>query len=144
MKTILTGSQAFFSGVAGFAAKDKDVLIPVNPEDARGFQWMRQTSNGSMCRLEVVMRPKEELLAHAVEVSQSLALGKFLTPAFAEAIGLGVNELSLLQPLRDNLDAKHAYQGIIYDAYIENGAFTLTDAQRQQAYEVYTAARKTK
>ncbi len=142
-KRITTGSRAFFSGMEGFQPKDNDVLVLVNANEVQ-FQWMRQTSNGSTDIFEIVRRPKADLIAHAVEKAQPMAIARFLTPAFAEEIGLQVNDLADLKPMRECLDKKHEYLGVIFDAYVQNGSLTLTDAQRQAAYENYKAARPEK
>ena len=142
-KRITTGSRAFFSGMEGFQPKDKDIVVMVEPQDVQ-FQWMRQTSNGSTDIFEIVRRPKAELIAHAVEKAKPMAIARFLTPAFAEEIGLQVDDLAALKPMRDALDKKHEYLGIIYDAYVKNGSLTLTDEQRQSAFENYKAIRAEK
>lgn len=143
-KRITTGSRAFFSGMEGFKPKDKDIVVLIDPKDANGFQWMRQTSNGSMDIFEIVIRPKAELIAHAVEKAKPMAIARFLTPEFAEAVGLEVADLPDLEPMRKTLDPKHEYLGVIYDAYVENSSLTLTDKQRQAAFENYKAARAEK
>ena len=45
--------------------------------------------------------------------------------------------LKLFQQQADNLDDKHKYEKVIYDSYIENGEFKLTDEQLQKAYLEY-------
>ena len=141
MKRIITGSRAFFSGMEGFEPKDKDIVMIVEPKDVQ-FQWMRQTSNGSTDTFEIVRRPKQELMAHAVEKAQPMAIARFLTPEFAEEIGLAPSDLPVLKPMRERLDKKHGYLGVIYDAYVANGSLTLTDELRMKAYEAYKAERK--
>ena len=66
-----------------------------------------------------------------------MQLGKFLIPTFIEAIGFAIEDLKKLQPLADNLDDKHKYEKVIYDSYIQNNDFTLTDEQLQKAYLEY-------
>lgn len=70
-----------------------------------------------------------------------MQLGKFLAPEFCELIGLNLSHLTQLGPLTNRLDPKHQYEKVIFDSYISNGAYTLTDAQRLQAYEVYKSSR---
>jgi hypothetical protein len=45
--------------------------------------------------------------------------------------------LERLRPLAEKLDDKHLYEKVIYDAYIENGCWGLTDEQRAEAYRIY-------
>ena len=66
---------------------------------------------------------------------------KFLTPEFNEAIGFTIKDLPKVKPLIDKLDEKHLYAKIIYEAYLENGSFTLTQEQRDKAYEEYKRLR---
>lgn len=66
-----------------------------------------------------------------------MQLGKFLVPTFIEAIGFTIDDLKKLQPLLDNLDDKHKYEKVIYNTYIQNNDFTLTDEQLQKAYLKY-------
>lgn len=143
MKKIITGSQAFFSGLPDFTPKDTDFVVMVNRKDV-AFNWMRQTSNGSTDIFEIVRRPKAELITHAVEKAKPMAIARFLTPAFADEIGFKPSDLWLLKPMRDALDKKHEYLGIIYDAYVENGSFSLSDEQRLSAFESYKLARPEK
>lgn len=140
---ITTGSRAFFSGIKGFNPKDNDIVILVEPAQVP-FKWMRQSSNGSTDIFEIVRRPKEELIDHAVKAAQPMAIARFLTPAFAREIGLTPSYLPQLKPMRDRLDKKHEYLGIIYDAYIAQNDFVLSDEQRDAAYESYKAARPEK
>lgn len=141
MKRIITGSRAFFSGMEGFKPKDYDVIVIVNNKEVP-FKWMRQTSNGSVDVFEIVRHPKAKLISHAVEKAQPMAIARFLTPAFAKEIGLHPSDLPALRPMRENLDYKHEYLGVIYDAYVSNSSFELTDDQRQAAFDVYLKYRK--
>lgn len=140
MKRIITGSRAFFSGMEGFKPKDFDVIVIVNNKEVP-FKWMRQTSNGSVDVFEIVRHPKAKLISHAVVKAQPMAIARFLTPAFAKEIGLHPSDLPALRPMRENLDTKHEYLGVIYDAYVSNSSFELTDDQRQAAFDVYLKCR---
>lgn len=42
-----------------------------------------------------------------------------------------------LKRIRDKLDDKHLYEAIIFDSYIENNAFKLSNEQLLKAYDVY-------
>ena len=37
----------------------------------------------------------------------------------------------------DRLDDKHKYERLIYESYINNNSFTLTEKQLQEAYDEY-------
>jgi hypothetical protein len=57
-----------------------------------------------------------------------MVIGKFLVPGFCQEIGMNVSDLSKLAPLLELLDKQHEYEKIIYNSYIENNSFTLTNA----------------
>ena len=41
----------------------------------------------------------------------------------------------------EKIDEKHRYEKVIFDSYVENDGFFLTDEQRLRAYEEYKMAR---
>ena len=47
-----------------------------------------------------------------------------------------------LQSLIDKLDDKHKYEKIIFDSYIANNKFILTDNQLEESYNKYKETRK--
>ena len=53
------------------------------------------------------------------------------------AKNLTINHLKKLSPLIDFLDDKHRYEKIIFESYIENNDFFLTEEQRLKAYLEY-------
>ena len=138
--TIPTGSRAFFCGMEGFQPKDTDQIVLV--DNPRGFRLVRQTTSGSRCTFEVLSGHKQEHIAHALTKAPAMTVVRFLTPAYAEHIGLTIAELETLRPLLARLDKKHQYAAVIFDAYVSNGTFTLTDEQRKEAFAVYQSARK--
>jgi hypothetical protein len=70
-----------------------------------------------------------------------MTLCSFLVPEFCQEFGITVSDLETLRTLRDRMDRRHSYLVVIYDAYIENGSMTLTDQQRQAAFEEYKKER---
>ena len=70
-----------------------------------------------------------------------MRVGKFLVPEFAEYIGLTIDDLKKLDSMFEELDEKHQYEVLIYNSYIDNNGFFLTDEQRDEAYRVYKEAR---
>ena len=139
-KKFLTGSSAFFSCLAGFQPKDKDWIVL---DDApKGYKHYRQTSTPGKCVFEWRAASADELIAYALDHPKpAMQIIKFLSPDFAAHIGLSIVQLQRLKPLVDALDPKHRYAAVIYDSYIENGDFTLTDSQREAAYQCYREAR---
>lgn len=140
-KRITIGSRAFFEGCTGFRSKDRDILVYTDTPN--GFTHYRQSSMSGRCTIEWAAKSKESFIAYALrEKADGLEFGKFLVPEFAEEIGLTIADLSTLYAhFKERIDEKHGYQHAIYNAYVANGAFTLTDEQRAIAYEAYKAER---
>ena len=70
-----------------------------------------------------------------------MAIGKYLVPEFCAEIGFTIEDLPKVSSLLDRLDDKHKYEKILYDCYIENGSFALTNEQRQRAFKSYKESR---
>lgn len=78
----------------------------------------------------------EEFITVTLHCS-AITLGKFLVPEFNKEIGFTISHLKQLKPLVDKLDNKHLYEKVIYDSYILNNDFYLTEDQLMQAYNEY-------
>lgn len=138
---MVTGSRAFFSGLEGFHPHDMDVVVMVEKEDVK-FEYLRQSAiQGYKCVFEVVRRPKQEIIDFAIKNCPPMVLCRFLTPDFAKEIGLEINDLMQLKSMYDSMDEKHKYLNKIFDAYIANKDFFLTDEQRQEAFKEYQKER---
>lgn len=70
-----------------------------------------------------------------------MAAGKFLVPEVAEFLGLTIEDLTLFENAFNRIDEKHLYEKKIYDFYVENSDFTLTQEQRDEAYQIYKEKR---
>ncbi len=138
---ILVGSRAFFAGLDGFQSKDFDYLELV--EDPKHFHYRREMSLRGTCIFQYKKEPVAQMVERVVCSGSAIQLGKFLVPEVAEAIGATIEDIQPLEVLLPKLDKKHEYQAIIFNAYKQNGSFTLTDEQRQQAFASYLEARKT-
>lgn len=66
-----------------------------------------------------------------------MRVGKFLVPEFCEYIGFTIDDLKLFEDLFDKLDDKHKYEKCIYDSYMKNKCFNLTEEQKNECYEIY-------
>jgi hypothetical protein len=141
MERIQVGSRAFFSGIEGFHPHDSDYVEIVEPKDV-DFYYKNVFKEGKDCIFQVVRRPKEKRLEWAVKYERPMSLCMFLVPEFCQVFGITIADLETLRPLRDRMDRRHTYLTVIYDAYIENGSMTLTDQQRQAAFEEYKKERK--
>lgn len=139
MDKILIGSQYFFSCYDDFNSKDVDELSII---DTNEFRHIKQITGCGKCMFYMKKhQSKEEYIDWALKSQLGMVVGKFLVPEFCEAIGFTIEDLPRMQTLIDKLDDKHQYEKIIFNSYIENGDFTLTEEQRDLAYQSYKMTR---
>ena len=138
-RKILVGSSVFFNEIEGFKPKDRDYVIL--DEKPVGYDFVRQTTSSKQCLFEWRRMLPEQFVEYSLYIGPAMQIGKFLVPEFVQEIGFTIEHLKKLKPLIEKLDSKHAYEKVIYDAYIENEAFILTEEQRSKAYEQYKLAR---
>ena len=136
---MLVGSNVFFKDIEGFTSKDIDILEFVdNPTD---FKNVRQFKFPDKCVFQWRKMPINELIDITLSRNFPMEIGKFLVPEFIKEFKLSIDDLKRLKPIITKLDDKHKYEEVIYNAYIENNDFILTDKQRQNALETYTMYR---
>jgi len=142
MIRIDAGSRAFFSGIEEFTPHDFDTVCIIENEKVK-FLFKRYYYNKKMpgCEFHIVKMDKDRLIRWELKHSQPMSLGHYLMPEFCKVFDITVDDLPKLKPLRDRLDKKHQYEGIIYDYYLENGEMTLTNEQRLEAYDEYKKER---
>lgn len=139
MSKILMGSRYFFSCYDGFNSKDIDEIEII---ETNGFKNMRQLTGQGKCLFQLKKQDsKEKYIDYALKSNLGMVVGKFLIPEFCNEIGFTLEDLGKLSPLIEKLDEKHMYEKIIFNSYIENGSFTLTDDQRDRAYKSYKESR---
>ena len=134
----LMGSNFFFGCYEGFHSHDIDFIELTDDPSVKTLRIIRGQGEDYFF---FKRKPKEQLIEDAL-ISLPMCAGKFLIPEFNEEIGFTVEDLPRLKPIFDRLDPKHSYEVIIYQSYIENNSFTLTDAQRLRAYECYKKYRE--
>ena len=84
---------------------------------------------------------KQEYINDVYESGVNMKVGKFLIPEFNKYINFTIDDLKSLQPIFDNMDEKHTYERVIFESYLKNGDFFLTDEQRMEAYKEYKRSR---
>lgn len=84
----------------------------------------------------------DEFISITLSNNTPMEIGKFLVPEFINEMNITIENLKQLEPLVSRLDDMHKYEKIIYDAYIENNDFYLTDEQLKDAYEIYIKYRR--
>ena len=140
MSKFLIGSKYFFQDYPDFESKDIDELELIHTNE---FAQMRQLTGQGRCLFQMKIHPcKEDYIQWALQSPTGMVVGKFLVPEFCAAIGFVINDLPQLLPLIERLDDKHRYEEIIFNSYLKNGSFTLTQDQRNRAYESYKTSRR--
>jgi hypothetical protein len=139
MKQFLIGSKAFFSGFEDFIPMDTDYLVIYDNPD---FEVTKSYMDGDIHYVCWENYSKEKLIQVHHQVYDGKYIQKFLVPEFVEYLGFTIDDLKSLEFLLDRLDEQHGYCRTIYNYYIENNSFTLTQEQLNQAYEVYKMDRK--
>ena len=139
----IVGSNAFFTGMAGFSPSDNDRLILVDDTSECGIPFkthseMRLKGN---CYFFYKRLPKDEMIDNCIASKDPMVVGKFLVPAVARDLGLTAEDLRRLEDVIPLLADRHKYEEVIFRAYLENNDFALTDEQRQEAFESYSKYR---
>ena len=135
---IIIGSNYFFKDYKDFKAGDIDKIELVNTPTIKEKQTIRGQGKDYIFLRQ---KPKNELIKDALNSELAMVVGKFLIPEFNEKIGFTIEDLPKVQPLIDRLDKKHEYEKIIYESYLENKEFILTQKQRDAAYTSYKESR---
>lgn len=139
-KKFLVGSRYFFNNIEGFSSKDEDmlelVLIP------RDFRDMMQIHGKGHCCFRWRRMSPQEFIRITKHSKCPMTIGKFLVPEFNKEIGFTIEHLKQLESLVNQLDEKHLYEKVIYEAYIANNDFYLTEEQLLNAYNEYKKYRE--
>jgi hypothetical protein len=137
---MIVGSRAFFENIDGFTPKDIDVLILV--DEPIGFKNYRHFLFKNKCVFEWRNMSIDEFIEITLKNNTPMEIGKFLVPEFIKVKNITIDHLKKLKPLIDELDNKHLYEKIIYESYIDNNGFYLTNDQLLSAYNEYKKYRE--
>ena len=132
---MIIGSTYFFKDIKDFISKDLDTLELV--KRPKGFKIYYQLTGHGKCIFKWKKMSSSKFIELTLSRNVPMELGKFLVKEFCEEINFTIEDLKKLKVLRDNLDDKHKYEAIIYDAYIKNNDFYLTKRQLNKAYKEY-------
>ena len=139
IKEFKIGSSIFFDSYSDYTQKDIDILA-ITDLSLFGKQMM----NMKLKEKDIFFMCLDEnsiMIDKTLESGVNMRAGKFLSPEFAEYIGLTIEDLKRLKPMFDDIDEKHRYEKVIFDSYVENNGFFLTDEQRLRAYDEYKRER---
>lgn len=135
IKEIVIGSYPFFNTYKDYKSKDRDVLCIMDIYTLKNIGF-RFESKGNDYFLYPNLT-KEEFIEHTLNSNLPMKVGKFLVKEFIDYLGLTIEDLKKFKELINNIDDKHKYELIIYNSYIENNSFILTEEQRNKAYQTY-------
>ena len=139
VKEFKIGSSVFFDIYDDYNSKDID-LLDLTDVPLFGKSMM----NMKLKEKDIFFMPlesKDVMIDKTLESGVPMRVGKFLVPEFVEYIGLTIDDLKKLDSMFEELDEKHQYEVLIYNSYIDNDGFFLTDEQRDEAYRAYKEAR---
>lgn len=139
IKKFTVGSKAFFDGMPGYKPHDTDILCIMDVWDVEGTDILNMKLNREDVFFTRNMS-KEEFIQNAFE-EHPMRIGKFMVPEFAEYIGFTISDLKRLKPILNKMDDKHKYYVVIYNSYLKNKTFKLTEEQRQIAFDTYKKER---
>lgn len=133
----LTGSTYFFGSLPFFKGRDVDYVEVV---DDQSIDIVKLREPGTDV-FRVRRMPIEDRLARDSEVQATSRICNYLVPEIAAELGFTPDMLDRIKPIVDRLRPRYSYLGVIYEGYVENGSFTLTEEQRMAAFEEYRRSR---
>ena len=138
----LTGSKYFFGNCEGYepTITDTDYIEIIENADFRRIRLIHDENGFEV--YQWALRPKAQIFEEFEHFPNSTAVCSLLVPEFNEVFGITYLDLIKVENVINNLTGKLSYYKVIYDAYMKNGSFVLTDEQRQAAYEVYKKNKK--
>lgn len=137
-KKFLVGSQYFFGDMPGFESKDCDYVVFV--DEPLLFRNVMNIKGGKNKNDDVFFwrkMPPEEFVKVTIKSGTPMQIGKFLVKEVARHLNFNINHLKKFSKFIKYMDKEHMYEKVIFDFYIENNAFFLTDKQKEIAYEAY-------
>ena len=137
MDKFTIGSNYFFSEYLDFSPSDYDTLeFEENPTMYKTCMQLRARDK-TRCHFWWRKMSPDEFVEYTLSSKVPMEIGKFLIPEVNEYLGFTLEHLKKLEPIVENLDDRHKYEQIIFNSYIQNKDFTLTQEQRNKAYEEY-------
>lgn len=135
------GSNYFFNKYSDFIPGDIDeVEFEESPKLYKHFMQFRK-KDGTRCLFKWKKMSADDFVNYMLTTKTPMEIGKFLVPEVAQYLEFTISHLKQLQPIVDKLDNKHKYEIIIYNSYINNNDFYLTQEQLDAAYLEYRQER---
>lgn len=141
-KQFIIGSNVFFTDYYDdYISHDIDELHIMDNWSIKNTNVLNFKNNGKDIFYFKDMS-KQEFINDTLMCNTPMRVGKFLVPEFAQHLNMTIDDLKQLKPMIDKLDDKHKYEQMIYDFYIENNDFILTEKQRDIVYDEYKKYRR--
>lgn len=146
-KKFIAGSFYFFKDMPGYNLHDLDYVI-ITDETFVDYHHIYWIENGiAQDRFYWKKNtPEWHIMQMLNEKSFALDIARFLIQGVAEELGITIDDLMKLKhivnKLKTDFNGKYDYYRLIFNAYIENNAFILTDKQRMLAYDSYRNSRR--
>ena len=134
---ILIGSSVFFNEYNDFIPHDIDyVLFEEHPQLYKTFAYIKTKTEDIFAYKQM---SKDEFLQYELEHCKKakMAVGKLLVTELVKYMNITIDDLKKFKFAIDEIQEKHSYEKIIYDAFIKNNDFILTQEQRDKAYQEY-------
>ena len=138
-KKIQVGSKAFFSQYEDFEPSDND-FVEIH-DDADVDFWVTNEDGEHIFHFKRMS--KIEFIDFECNRARKfpLVVSKFIVPELIEHFGINLEDLFICMSLFNNIDRRHQYVKFIFECYLKNSDFILTDEQRDEAYNMYKSAR---
>ena len=135
------GSKYFFRNLPGYVSKDTDILVIMDSWMIGRTNVLNMKRDGEDIFFYKDMN-KEEFINDTLNSKVPMRVGKFLNKEFNEYLGFTIDDLKVFNELFNELDKEHLYEKRIYEYYIENNKFELTEEQLLDCYKVYKENKK--
>lgn len=141
IRTFNIGSSYFFESFPDYKEKDRDELCIMDRFPFKNTNVLNMKKDG----VDVFFfrdMDKEGFVEDTIKSGVPMRAGKFLNREFAEDyLKMSVRDLGALDSVFRNMDGKHTYETVIYEAYVANNGFYLTEEQLKSAYDEYKKSR---
>ena len=141
MISFIIGSTYFFKDKFNdFESKDIDELIildkPLNVSD-KSIKVLNAKINNKDVFFYWPLT-KEEFIQDTLNSDLPMKVGKFLVKEFAkDYLNMSIDELKKFENVFEKIDNRHKYEKLIYEYYIENNDWILTNEQLIKVYNIY-------
>ena len=141
LKRFKIGSQYFFDKFDDYETKDNDILIIMDKWVIKKTNILnlkdKEKNDVFFCK----NMSKDEFIKYTLKENIPMQCGKFLIKEFNEYLGITIDDLKLLEDLIYNMDDRHIYEIYIYECYLNNNKFELTEEQLLNAYDIYKSTK---